>query len=261
MFGRDTISVLGKIGGTSFSYNNGMIGASTSFGNVGNGGLNYTYSATPTNYNYSALQTVNTTDANAKAELLNGIYNNILIVNENKDLLGRLAFIMNSNLYMARKAEVIEIIHKLVATSAKYALNITAEGYNGDQFILGLANRINQGLQLDAANLGLDWRIYSNPLTGADAIDTISVPTLTPMGSVEKPAAQAIISGTTNGQLVNHSNKINDAVTKLKKLVTDLGFTDMDNPKKLKKFWDSNFVPKYKKLADVPFADILAALQ
>ena len=260
MFGRDKISVTGQIGGTTFSYNNGNMGVNTTFGTIPTS--NYTFHNYANNFN-SGIQTVNSNDSIVKTELLNGIYNNILIVNENKDLLGRLSFIMNTNLFHARKAEVIEIINKLVDTSAKYTLNISANGYDGDGLIMGLANRINQGLQMDAANLGIDWRVYSNPLTGSNALDNVvghpfNINTNVTNTQSDKPIAQTLISGSAPA---NHSAKINDAIAKLRKLVTDLGFTDMDNPKKLKKFWDSNFVPKYKKYADIPFSDILAALQ
>ena len=56
------------------------------------------------------------------------------------------------------------------------------------------------------------------------------------------------------------SVRINDAIQKLKKLVQDCGFTDMDNAKKLKKFWDANFIRKYKNYADIEFGQIWQAL-
>ena len=56
------------------------------------------------------------------------------------------------------------------------------------------------------------------------------------------------------------SSRINDAIIKLRKLVQDCGFTDMDNAKKLKKFWDANFIRKYKNYADLEFGQIWQAL-
>lgn len=217
----------------------------------------YSYTPTP-------VANVNVNDQEAKNRLLDAIYDNILIDNNNRDYLARLAYIVNNNHIVARKAEVVTLIDKIVETSTNTILNKIGNGPYGDEYIAGLAQRINQGLDNQLAQLGVDWRVYQNPIT-ADSV-TVHKNTVTTSGNsttqmFNSLGGTTVVNSVTGaGTPIQQSARINEAIQKLKKLVQDCGFTDMDNAKKLKKFWDANFIRKYKNFADIEFSQIWQAL-
>lgn len=261
MFGRrDSIrnGVFTTTGGYTSSYTQPMY--TPNYNNV----LNNTVTTAQTVYTYqpATVADININDQEAKNRLLDAVYDNILIDINNRDYLARLAYIVNNNHIIARKAEVVSLIDKIVETSTNTILNKIGNGPYGDEYIAGLAQRINQGLDAQLSQLGVDWRVYQNPIT----TDSVSAHKHSVTGS---PTTQMYNSLNTNSvvntvtgivQPIQQSTRINDAIQKLKKLVQDCGFTDMDNAKKLKKFWDANFIRKYKNFADIEFGQIWQAL-
>ena len=115
------------------------------------------------------------------------------------------------------------------------------------------------------AQLGVDWRVYQNPIIDSVIAHktTVATPsTTTQMYSAINDVTVPVnsVTGNNNYTAAQQSSRINDAIIKLRKLVQDCGFTDMDNAKKLKKFWDANFIRKYKNYADLEFGQIWQAL-
>lgn len=215
----------------------------------------YSYPNTP-------IQNLNISDNEAKSRLLDAIYDSILIDNNNRDYLARLAYIVNNNHIVARKAELVSLIDKLVENSTNTILTKIGSGQFGDEYIAGLAQRINQNLEAQLVQLGVDWRVYQNPITADSVIaHKNSVTGLNSTTQMYNTIGGNINSVTGNINVTaQQSVRINDAIQKLKKLVQDCGFTDMDNAKKLKKFWDANFIRKYKNYADIEFGQIWQAL-
>jgi hypothetical protein len=216
-------------------------------------------------YQPTAIPNLNVNDQEVKNRLLDAIYDNILIDNVNRDYLARLAYIVNNNHIIARKAEVVTLIDKIVENSTNTILNKIGNGPYGDEYIAGLAQRINQGLDVHLAQLGVDWRVYQNPITDSVIAHktTVATPsTTTQMYSAINDVTVPVnsVTGNNNYTAAQQSSRINDAIIKLRKLVQDCGFTDMDNAKKLKKFWDANFIRKYKNYADLEFGQIWQAL-
>ena len=254
-------------------------GVFTTTGGYTGTAANYTQPAYTANYNqaintatqvpvYTYQNTVvpnlNVNDQEVKNRLLDSIYDNILIDNSNRDYLARLAYIVNNNHIVARKAELVTLIDKIVENSTNTILNKIGNGPYGDEYIAGLAQRINQGLENHLVQLGVDWRVYQNPIT-SDAViahknSVVSSNNTTQMFNTigGTPIANSVVNNTITP--AQQSSRINDAIIKLRKLVQDCGFTDMDNAKKLKKFWDANFIRKYKNYADIEFGQIWQAL-
>ena len=249
-------------------------GVFTTTGGYTGAATNYTQPAYTVNYNNAvqapqqvytyqptAVPNLNVNDQEVKNRLLDAIYDNILIDNVNRDYLARLAYIVNNNHIVARKAELVTLIDKIVENSTNTILNKIGNGPYGDEYIAGLAQRINQGLENHLAQLGVDWRMYQNPITdNVIAHKTTVAPSTTQMYSAINGNVPVNSVTGNNYTTAQQSSRINDAIIKLRKLVQDCGFTDMDNAKKLKKFWDANFIRKYKNYADLEFGQIWQAL-